>query len=140
MPVDVEKRQTGQSPNKRRAAFKQKRKDSEKNEAHQLKEELRRIGAKESYEPIYENLRGRPTPQKPKRTKGPHASHSQETKRLSAIDVKTEELKQKILLEHEQKQNKKGKKKGLGSLCKELKQKMASKPKSRPQQKQQQER
>lgn len=126
VPVDVEKRKSGQSPNKRREAFKRKRKENEKNEAHQLKEELRRTGVTE---PIYENLYKRPIPQKPKRTKMPYSSHSQETQRLSAIDMKTEALKQKILREHKQKQHKKGKKKSLGSLCKELRQKMASKPK-----------
>lgn len=100
VPVDVEKRKSGQSPNKRREAFKRKRKENEKNEAHQLKEELRRTGV---IEPIYENLYKRPIPQKPKRTKMPYSSHSQETQRLSAIDMKTEALKQKILREHKQK-------------------------------------
>lgn len=129
MSVDVEKRKSAQSPNQRREAFELKRKADEKNEANLLKGE-----------PIYENLRNRPIPQKPKRTKIPYSSHSQETQRLSTIDVKTEKLKEKILLEYQQKQNKKGKKKSLESLCKKLKQKITSKPKSKLQQQQQQER
>lgn len=53
MPVNELKRKSGQSPNKRREAFKRKRRDSEKNEAHYLKENQKKIGE----EPIYENLR-----------------------------------------------------------------------------------
>ncbi|MGM0156484.1 hypothetical protein IGI47_000772 [Enterococcus sp. AZ191] len=134
MPVNELKRKSGQSPNKRREAFKRKRRDSEKNEAHYLKENQKKIGE----EPIYENLRKRPTPQKPKRTKLPSSGHLEAMKRISTIDKKTEELKQKILLEHEQEQNKKNKKKNLRTLCKELKHKMTAKPKNRSQKQQQQ--
>lgn len=133
MPIDAEKRKSSQSPNKRREAFKRKRKESEKNEACLLKEQHRPIEEKESTEPIYQNLYNRPTPQKPKRMKLPSSNYSQPEKQLSAIDLKTEEVKRKILLEHEQNQNKKSKKKSIGTLCKELKQKMAPKLKNKPQ-------
>ena len=112
------------SPNQRREDFKQKRKAHEKNEG-KLRHRVDSVPTsdRKNPEPIYENLRERPVPQKPQKQKN---MQLQSENKLSNFERKAEQLKQQILSDYEKNKNNKTRpKRKLQQIYKDLKKKMS---------------